>query len=74
MKRISKINRRLNSVGKMIFDEFFDAFQNEDLSPKEIVEKLSEKYGYSVGASLTRITNARYIIRNGFRLVLRRSK
>jgi hypothetical protein len=65
MKTKSNTPRLLNSVGKMIFVEYFESFSNELIPAQEIVQQLSHAYGYSTKASSTRISKARQILKNG---------
>jgi hypothetical protein len=56
--------RLLNSVGKKVFVDYYDAFSDPSLTPDDVFELLSK--GYKESARRTRASKGRKICQEGF--------
>ena len=61
----AQLERRLNSVGKGCFVDYFHRFSDWSLTNQDISEILQEEMGYMEKASLTRVSGALRIIKAG---------
>ena len=61
----SQLERRLNSVGKGCFVDYFHRFSDWSLTNQDVAEILQEEMSYMEKASLTRASGARSIIKAG---------
>lgn len=59
------LNKKLNSIGKRIFVQYFHEFGDSVISQQDIVVLLQNEKSFTPQASATRTSNARRIFRDG---------
>lgn len=60
-----QVTRSLQSIGKACFVKYFKEFSNVSLSSEDLIELLQTNERYKESGCITRISQARRIIRTG---------
>ena len=66
MSHHSGLDRLLMSIGKSVFVQYFDAFNNSALSNNDVAEMLPAKY--TLKSRQSRTAHARRVIRDGMKV------